>query len=151
MPWNADPIIMPMGMNMSSNGTILRNSDPMDMTVLSSVKSVMNWFLKVIRISAVGIMNVVRSLIAVFTVVSMRSYFFSPAFWPTMVITAVAMAIEGSIPIVWSLFAAPKAAIAGVPNFATKDVRMKKAMDMLICDSDEGMPTFSMFLIILGW
>ena len=68
-----------------------------------------------------------------------------------MVITAVATAMEGSIPIVWSLFAAPKAAIADVPNFATKDVRMKNVMDILICDSEEGMPTFSMFLIILGW
>ena len=142
---------MPMGMNMSSSGTILRNSDPMDITVLSSVKIAINWFLNVVRINMTGIMKVMRSLIAVLTVASMRSYFFCPAFWPTMVITAVAMAIEGSIPIVWSLFAAPKAAIAAVPNFATKDMRIKNAMDMLICDSDEGMPTFSMFLIILGW
>ena len=79
-PWNADAIIMLMGMNMSSKGTIFRNSDPMDMTALSFVKIVISWFLKVISISVVGIMKVIRSLIAVLTVVSMRLYFFCPAF-----------------------------------------------------------------------
>ena len=79
-PWNPAPIIIMIAINRKPRGAMLKNSEPVEITVGSSLNTFMNMSGKVIRIDVNRIMASATNFIADFIVFLERSYLLFPAF-----------------------------------------------------------------------